>query len=581
MAESAAEELAIRGLKDPVFFAHYFKAESFPGRMPWVHRGLFSILTHQVDFLWQYGEVHKIMREFVEFNEEGKEIIRRIFHVVDSLGREYTWKDVKDFEQSNHGGNGSAATELPTPTVPFEFVLELGLEIQLDLGKYTEILMPRGFSKTTIAGQTVPLYKLLYRTIQFMAYVSESGTHAEMQANNVRGDLRGSTRIKSVFGDLCPARSSDAKWSERFFETTSGFALAARGRGAQIRGLLHGAQRPQEEIWDDLEDLESVETEAQRKKTRRWAYGDAMPALPELDPNATITAIGTLLAADCLLMTLKRDPQWTTVMFGVQDSEGEYLWPEMWDAGKDKAKQESYELAGELATYYLEYRSSIYDKRVQVFLRELFIYQQIKPEDILATAIYCDPAIGEKETADRAVIQVVSISTSGGFYLRDEWSERGKPDMTNLIVAAYFKLSMTYKPDIHGFESVAFQKALGSVFRYEMFRKHYYFEAIPVTVSTNKNKRIKSIVGVRHRAGVLYFCKKFTETEAEMANWKADKKEQPDDGPDCLAGGIELLEDFYGSAATAEEEDYDIAEQNIPDLNEELGLRVGEDWRTH
>lgn len=573
------DELAEMAFKDPVFFAHYFKYDAFKGRMPWVHRGLFSIQTQQVDFLWRYGEVHKLMREFVEKDENDK-IRRRIFHVLDKTGREYNWEEIRDLEMEALKFE-PPSQDLPTPVFNMDFVEKFNLELQLDIGKYTAIIMPRGFSKTTIAGQTIPLYKLLYQLLNFMVYISESSTHAEMQSNNIRTDLRGNLRIRNIFGNMCPERSSDEKWSERFFETTTGFALAAKGRGAQIRGLLHGSIRPQLELWDDLEDKESVATEEQRQKTRSWAYGDAMPALPELDDTATIVAVGTLLSADCLLMTLSKDPQWTTVIHGIQDSEGEYLWPELFDEKKDQVKKESYDLAGEIHTYYLEYYSKVYNEKIQVFQRNFFIYKQPDPGDIAGTALYCDPAIGEKETADRAVIQVVSIDKLGSFYLRDEWSERSKPDMVSLIAENYFRLAKLYTPDRYGFESVAFQKALATVFKYWMFKERFWFEVIPITVSTQKNKRILSIVAPKHRAGVLYFCKRFPETEREMINWDRKKKEQPDDGPDCLAGGIQLLEDYYSTVCDADLEDYEQYEENIPDLSTELGLRPGQEWRLH
>lgn len=577
-AEQEVEAVALRGLTDLVFFAHHFMPESFPGRMPWLHRGLFAVLTQQTDFLWQYGEVHKITREFVERDpdkeEEEENVTRRLFRCFDQHQREYTWQEIESFERGALESDEGPG-ELPTPVVNSEFVQRLGLTLYLDIGRYTEIVIPRGFSKTTIAGQAVPLWKILYRMVQFMVYISESGTHAEMQANNLRTLLRGNFQIQRVFGDLVPARTSDEKWSERFFETTSGFALAARGRGSQIRGLLHHNQRPQLEIWDDLEDLESTDTEAQREKTRKWAYGNAMPALPELDPDSTIVALGTLLHAECLLMTLAKDPEWTTIIFGVQDSIDDWVWPEMWDAKKDASKRRSYDLAGQLSTYYLEYRSQIRNDESSVFVRKLFLYSKPKLEDLVGTAIYCDPAISKEEKADAAVIQVASIDKVGTIFLRDEWRERSVSNLVTLIVENFFRLSKLYRPSQHGFESVAFQAALSTVFREHMFREHYYFEPIPVPNAKRKTERIRSIVAPRHRSSTLIFCKRFPETEAELVDFDPTKKEQRDDGPDCLAGVIKLLDPFAGTALDVDEE----SEDTFVSFEEECGLAAGEDWR--
>jgi hypothetical protein len=573
--EFGVEELALRGLTDLVFFAHYFMHEAFPGRMPWLHRGLFAVLTEQTDFLWSYGEVHKIMREFVERDPDNEDqetnVIRRLFRAFDRDNNEFTWEQIQELESKCEYQD----YELPTPRGETDYVTRLGLVLFLDIGRFTEIIIPRGFSKTTIAGQAVPLWKILYRIISFMVYISESGTHAEMQANNIRTLLRGNDRLQRVFGDLVPARTADEKWSERFFETISGFALAARGRGSQIRGLLHHNQRPQLEIWDDLEDQESVDTESQRAKTRKWAYGNAMPALPELDPNSTIVALGTLLHAECLLMTLKKDPEWTTIIFGVQDSIGDWVWPEMWDAAKDARKRASYDLAGELTTYYLEYRSQLHNEESAVFLRKRFIYSKPALKDVVGTAIYCDPAISKQESADSAVIQVASIVHGGDIYLRDEWREHAVADLVTKIVENYFRLAKLYTPDKHGFESVAFQAALETIFKTWMFKEHYYFEAIPVSNASRKIERIRGIVGPRHRAGALHFCKRFPETESELVDFDPTKKEQKDDGPDCLAGVIKLLDPYAGVNLVVDDED----PETFVSFEEECGLAIGEDWR--
>src|SRR5690606_14794172 len=85
-------------------------------------------------------------------------------------------------------------------------------QLCMSVSKYTLLIIPRGFSKTTIASIAVPLYEILFRDHQYFACVSEAGAHAEMQLDNVKRELEGNEQIKLLFGNLRPERSDSEKW---------------------------------------------------------------------------------------------------------------------------------------------------------------------------------------------------------------------------------------------------------------------------------------------------------------------------------------------------------------------------------
>ncbi|MCH7787476.1 MAG: hypothetical protein IIC22_08190, partial [Chloroflexi bacterium] len=103
--------LAKKGYNDPVFFCKFFLPELFPDDIPWVHRGLLAILTGKVLFLEKYGQVDKIISNFVWERDE-------VEHSI--------------------------------------FSYENG-KLKMTLNKFKLIMLPRGFAKTTIAGIAVPL----------------------------------------------------------------------------------------------------------------------------------------------------------------------------------------------------------------------------------------------------------------------------------------------------------------------------------------------------------------------------------------------------------------------------------------
>ena len=155
LSEQEKEKIMADCYVDPVLFCQTFLHDHFYREIPWVHRGLLSILTRRTQFLLKYHDLDKVIRNFVQNDEH---VTRQIFHVyVD--GKEVEAADLEEYSR--------------------KAVYPEGTEIKLDLGSFTEILMPRGSSKTTIAGLAVPLYKLLYEEDKFTLYVSKADRHSQ------------------------------------------------------------------------------------------------------------------------------------------------------------------------------------------------------------------------------------------------------------------------------------------------------------------------------------------------------------------------------------------------------------------
>ena len=503
-------ELAFESYRDPVFFLRHFLPHLFPTPIPWFHRAILAILTARADFLPEYGEMDRIQKHFK--NRDGSPIF-----------------------------------------------LDDGT---LSLRRFTLIMLPRGFSKTTLAGVGAGLWNILFEHIPFSLYVSAAAPHAKMQLSAIKRELSDNAQILEVFGSRRPDRQSDEKWSEDFFETTTGVAMAARGRGGQIRGINHRGRRPSLIIIDDVEDAESVQTEEQRDKTRVWAYGDLIPALPELDKNATIVALGTLLHPDSLLMTWAVDPSWTSIIFGARDSSGDLLWPAMLDDEKLRARRASFAAAGQSHVFQMEYFNESVDPETQPFKRQ-YIHISPPPElEKLHTAVYIDPAISEKAKADETVVVAVGMEERGKIWILDGWGKRGASEREK--VDKYFEFVKKYNSRMNGVESTAYQAALVHTLREEMFRKGHYFEITPVTHKTKKELRIQGILQPRYANGYIFHARHFPELEAQLFDFPRGAH---DDWPDAVAGAVALL-DPYAAAAAGEK-----------DLSTDEYEPLGEEWR--
>lgn len=536
---SEIEDIAAEAYRDPVFFSKYFLEHLFPYEIPWLHRGIFAILTEKTDFLWEYGDIWKLVTNFVTMDEDEKEVTGRIFVPVSGA------KEISDDELRELEAQGKRC------------------ELRLNTKPCTLLMIPRGFGKTTVVGNAIPLYEILFHDWIFGVYVSEASTHAESQADHVRRELAANERIQSVFGNLVPERNGAQKWTQEFFETTSGMAMAARGRGAQIRGIKHLGSRPTKIICDDLEDLESVETEQQRLKVRTWAYGDLMPALAD---GGRIHALGTKLHKECLLEYWARDPRFTTVKFGARDRQGEFLWPRKMDDTKLVETRDAFSLAGQLHTFYLEYFNRSVSADTNPFSGIALRYEEPEPAKIVARAIYVDPAISQKTTADDTVIAVGARLDNGLIIIEEMIGGKLTPSE---LVSNYFSLAKQYQCRFHGFESVAFQASLKYTFIEEMYRNSWYFEPIPVMHTTKKAERFQGILLPRMASGYIRFAKKFPKLEIQLRDWNPMRKEQKDDWPDTVCGVVELLDPVAGTAAGM-----DFTKNEYKPLDEELG-----NWR--
>lgn len=535
-----AKDIAQRAYADPVFFMKFFLNHKFPKTVPWVHRGILAILTKRTDFLFKYGEVDKIVANFLYQSDPSdlQSPLLPIFQVV-------------------AGGDGYASIVMVSK-------------------KFTEIMLPRGTSKTTLAGQGVLLYWICFADKKFPVYISETQTHAEMQVSNIARELEANPRIRAVFGNLVPERSAPQKWTQEMIQTTNGVTLVARGRGTQVRGMLVGNSRPDVLLLDDVEDRDSVKTQEQRQKTKTWAYGDVLPALAEMDQESTVIALGTLLHPDALLMTWKADPDWTSIIFGVRDLQGEPIWEDYMGEIKIEKKKAMYARAGQLSQYYLEYENTIRNEDTAKFRNSFFIYSPITRDELVGVSEALDPAISNKEGACEATIYVAGMTEKGLIHVLDSWYAVGATP--NEQLEEYFRLSKLWNVTLHGIESIAYQASLIHTCREWMFRKKHYFEVTPLTHSQKKEERIEGILQPRYASGYMRHTKRFPKLEEQLLDWPNGMK----DHPDALAMAVALLDPHAPSAAMGED-GKDLGEDEYEPLDKVFALKNGkqQDWRAH
>ena len=517
---AASEDLVVEGYSDPAFWCRTFLSHWFPTPMPWVHLGILAILTRRVDFLSKYPDLEKII-EFFTYKINPKQKDSPLGHIF------------------SHQEDG---------------------RLSMEVSRNTAIMMPRGFSKTTLVNAAI-LFLICYEEAEFSLYISETKTHSETQIRNIKNELETNELLIAAFGNLV-----GGTWRNDLIKTTTGSTIGCVGRGGQVRGKNEEGQRPLRIILDDVEDEESVSTTDQLLKTSDWFFKSVKPALPRMRKDAQIIVLGTMLSREALLPSLLNDPDWTSISFGALLPDGSPLWPEMMSLEDIAREKSSYSRLGKLNAFYMEYLSTARNTDEQKFPNRFFRWNSVPVTPIL-NAIAIDPAISEKQTADYCAIAVAGMQKNGKIMVHEMWAKVGATPRE--MIDEYFRLHKLYNCQRQGVESIAFQAALIHLLREEMFRKRYYMQEItPITHKrNNKILRVESILHPRFANGYIEFSKKFELLEEQLEDWPNGKK----DLPDALAMVISLLDPF---AAVAADPEKDLGEDEYEPIEKLLKMEM-------
>lgn len=528
MTEEELHSLRLDCYADPVLYARTFKRNAFEYPMSWVHRGLLAILLGRPGFLLNFGKESWPKAEW-EWDEAQLEKILRYF----------TYK--VDFDDPN---------EVPKPL--FEWDREANT-ITLTTSRFIVLMMPRGIGKTTVVNLSNEI-DIVYEDVKFLAYLSETATHANNQLGSVKQELEDNDLIRTAFGNLRPDRASGKTWSEDHIETTKGIIAVSKGRQGQVRGTNVNFKRPDKIVVDDVEDEESVSTEEQLAKAKKWFFKAVVPALPQFGDSGRIIVVGTLLDPNSLLMGLVKNPEWVAVVFGALDPEGEPIAPFYMTKEQFEAKKLSFARNGMLTAFYMEYCSIVHQNDdTKKFNIEKIRIQILERTEFLGVSEVIDPAISEEVTAAYCAIGVVGMTEKGHLHVLDTWEKIGAHPGEQ--VDNYFDMHFKWNPTHHGVEAIAYQAALVHLLQAEMFKRaktwgsRAYFEIIKETKQlhgTEKKKvlRVEGILAPRYKAGYITHQRHFPVLMSHLNDWPLGKK----DLPDVIAMCVALLDPMAGLA---------------------------------
>lgn len=195
------------------------------------------------------------------------------------------------------------------------------------------IVAPRGFAKSKIATEELPLLELLRGPSCPVVIVKSKQRFAERAFLSIMRQLEINDRILEDFGDLRPSKGSAGTFNRSDIMLSNGGSCVAASIDSKFRGLRAGLLVA-DDVEHDPESESAVETLRERFRytlTREW-----IPALR----NGTIMCVGTMHRRDLMLYhmaTTQEDPLfkgWYRRVYKAMEPDGTLLWPEEFTAQK-------------------------------------------------------------------------------------------------------------------------------------------------------------------------------------------------------------------------------------------------------
>lgn len=416
------------------------------------------------------------------------------------------------------------------------------------------IAAPRGEAKSTIVSQLYTLYRIITDKTHYTLIVMDSIDQAYPMLEAIKAELEFNTRLKidfpSVFG-------TGRVWQAGTIITKNNIKVQVAGAGKKLRGLRHGAYRPDLVILDDIENDENVRKVEQREKLHAWLTKTIMP-LGAAGEKLDIIYIGTILHHDSVLNRTLNNSAWQSARFKaiIKYPDNMTLW-DQWEAlfatkrldeadafyethkdDMNKGAVVSWSARPLIALMKIRARDgrAAFDSEYQndptagddaPFNRAINYWHELPTNLIYFGAV--DPSLGKAGSSrDPSAIIIAGLDkATGKVYIIKADIKKRLPDR---IISDVITLQRQFNCIKWAVESVQFQE----FFRTELVRRSSEMgvpvPAVPVKPTSDKLLRIESLQP--HMTNGLLLL--HTEQSTLIDQFRHFPKADHDDGPDAV-----------------------------------------------
>ena len=381
--------------------------------------------------------------------------------------------------------------------------------------KRIAIAAPRGIGKTSIA-RAIAMRAILFRLENFIVYLSNSATSAEMQTENIKRDLMSNPQVRHLFGNIKDAISSEKGMEESFSKSAWAayghtFVLP-RGAGQQVRGLNWANHRPGLVIIDDLEDKNEIKSEENRKKLKEWFHSDLMKTEDRYSKGCTFIYIDTIKHEDSLLVDLIESPEWASVQLSICDANYKSYDPNYMTDAEILAEVAEHRRLGTLDAFYMERMNIPVAHEDTVFKQEYFKYfedlgdelkvgdEKFRTYNMLHITL-ADPARTVKlQSADSAVLTLAIDRNSRKIFVRDIASGKYYPDQ---LFDEMFRQVKMYNSFILGYDAVGLSNFITQPLENQCRIRGAHPILIELPAKRSKEERVATLAP-SYRLGYMY-----------------------------------------------------------------------------
>jgi predicted phage terminase large subunit-like protein len=416
------------------------------------------------------------------------------------------------------------------------------------------IAAPRGEAKSTIVSQLFSLWCIILKLKNYIVIVMDSIDQAYPMLEAIKAELAFNPRIASDFPELS---GGGRVWQAGTIVTRNDIKVSVAGSSKKLRGLRHGAYRPDLAIMDDIENDEQVRNPEQRDKLESWLKKTVMP-LGAPGSKFDIIYIGTILHYDSVLSRTLANPLWNSRKFQalIDYPINMSLWDE-WEEilineGKDSARlfyaaneatmneganvswsaRPLYELMLIRArdghsTFDSEYQNDPVSGEEAVFTGCINFWVNRLVEWVFFGVN--DPSLGKnKKGRDPSAILVGGLNRTTGILDVVEADIRKRlPDM---IIERVIDLQFEYHCLVWGIENIQFQEFFRTTLIRISAARGIPVPAVGITPHQNKELRIESL-----QPHMLNGLIRLHPSQKTLINQlRHFPKADHDDGPDAL-----------------------------------------------
>lgn len=416
------------------------------------------------------------------------------------------------------------------------------------------IAAPRGEAKSTLVSQLFTLYCLVAQKKRYALIVMDSIDQAYPMLEAIKVELEFNQRLRIDFPEMA---GQGRVWQAATIITKANQKVQVAGSGKKLRGLRHGAYRPDLVVLDDIENDEQVRSPEQRDKLHDWLKKTVLP-LGAAGDKLDVVYIGTILHYDSVLNRTLSSKAWKTAKFKalIRQPDDMSLWDKWEDfylnegeavadafytqnqAAMDKGAVVSWAARPILtlmkirardghATFDSEYQNDPLSSDDAMFANALTYWTELPGELVYFGAL--DPSLGKAGASrDPSAILVGGYHReTGKLYVIEAQVKKRLPD---LIIEDVIRMQKQYQCQRWFVETVQFQEFLKDELVKRSAQRGIPVPATATKPNTDKMLRIESLQPHMANGLILLHSSQATLISQLRHFPKADH----DDGPDAL-----------------------------------------------